>query len=137
MREIRESGSLTHGTVAYFHFILDTYHIEDGDCTVRDVRLEQHDDIVAKGVWDCISTCPITLATMHRPVVASDGFTYEMQALVRHLQKEPALSPMTREPLTLSLTFNRELEQKEQRLWDLTQAITARLRRRRTRRTVV
>ena len=64
-------------------------------------------------------TCPLTLDTMYCPVVASDGHTYEMQALVTlasrsDLNSTPLKSPMTREPLETWMVYNRALVQQEQ-----------------------
>ena len=43
-------------------------------------------------------TCPITHEIFHTPVTASDGFTYERDAIVEHYSKNKK-SPMTREEL--------------------------------------
>lgn len=43
--------------------------------------------------------CPITLAIMCDPVTASDGITYERQAIEEYLQKKDVTSPITREKL--------------------------------------
>ena len=51
--------------------------------------------------------CPITLQPMRRPAVASDGHTYERDALLAHLAADPrAVSPVTREPLELTVYEN-------------------------------
>lgn len=52
-------------------------------------------------------TCPITLEGCHRPVVASDGHTYECDALVKHMSLRGPVSPMTKEPLEYLLYDNR------------------------------
>ena len=44
------------------------------------------------------AACPITLQPMRRPAVASDGHTYERDALLAHLAADPR-SPVTREVL--------------------------------------
>ena len=44
--------------------------------------------------------CPITFAKMVEPVVASDGHSYERDAIERVMGKGNGLSPLTREPLT-------------------------------------
>ena len=54
--------------------------------------------------------CPITLEGMHCPVVASDGHTYELEALVRHARTGGTLrSPLTRAPLATWIVYNRAL----------------------------
>lgn len=53
--------------------------------------------------------CPITHAPMVAPVVASDGHTYERDALLRHLVRNGNRSPMTRSPLSYHLYANRAL----------------------------
>ena len=60
--------------------------------------------------------CPLSQATFRDPVVASDGHTYEYEELrklfeLSHNNSEPAKSPMTREPLFLSVYRNRALRQ--------------------------
>lgn len=54
--------------------------------------------------------CPITLEIMADPVVASDGFSYERDA-IEHVMKHFGTSPMTREPLSEHLFPNRNLKQ--------------------------
>ena len=53
--------------------------------------------------------CPITLEIMKDPVVASDGNTYEREAIERYLRISN-LSPMTRQPITHTLFPNRSLK---------------------------
>jgi len=53
--------------------------------------------------------CPITHAPMTAPVVASDGHTYERDALLRHLVRNGNRSPMTRSSLSYHLYPNRAL----------------------------
>ncbi|RWS30374.1 WD repeat: SAM and U-box domain-containing protein 1-like protein [Leptotrombidium deliense] len=43
--------------------------------------------------------CPITHEFMHDPVVASDGYSYERQAITEWFEKGNSSSPMTNEPL--------------------------------------
>ena len=51
--------------------------------------------------------CPITLQKCVNPAVASDGHTYERDALLRHLAAhDTPLSPVTKAPLTLHLFDN-------------------------------
>ena len=55
--------------------------------------------------------CPITLSPMEDPVVASDGHTYERQAILRVLQgSENPTSPLTREVLLPQVYANRNLK---------------------------
>ncbi|CAF4923544.1 unnamed protein product [Rotaria sp. Silwood1] len=54
--------------------------------------------------------CPITGALFRDPVVASDGHTYEREAIIRWLQRE-RISPITREPMSIDkLNPNRILD---------------------------
>lgn len=54
-------------------------------------------------------TCPITHMPMHHPVVASDGHTYERDALMEHMASSGPVSPMTREVLEYHLYPNRAI----------------------------
>lgn len=54
----------------------------------------------------CVPSCPVTLQRMHCPVLASDGHTYELAALLGCLAKS-AKSPLTRETLKPWAVFNR------------------------------
>ena len=55
------------------------------------------------------AACPITLCGMRHPVVASDGHTYERDALLRHMVAAGATSPVTRGRLAYDLYPNRAL----------------------------
>jgi hypothetical protein len=56
------------------------------------------------------TVCPITLEGMHCPVVASDGHTYELEAIVRVARTGTTFrSPLTREPLATWVAYNRAL----------------------------
>lgn len=79
-----------------------------------------HDHCVAYGIetderFDepCSSnsvTCPISLDVFRCPVVASDGYSYELASLLRYAWTAPSFSsPMTREPLSSTVTYNRTL----------------------------
>lgn len=50
--------------------------------------------------------CPITLEPMVTPAVASDGHTYERDALLEHLTKNGRTSPMTKETLSFHVFDN-------------------------------
>lgn len=52
--------------------------------------------------------CPITRDLFKDPVLASDGYTYERDAIKTHL-KSSKISPMTRSSLTETLTSNRSI----------------------------
>ena len=54
-------------------------------------------------------TCPITLVECVRPVVASDGHTYERDALMRHFACNGLVSPLTKEVLEPWLFDNRAI----------------------------
>ena len=55
-------------------------------------------------------TCPITLQECVHPVVASDGNTYERDALMKHMSNNRnVLSPLTKEPLEYHLFDNRAI----------------------------
>ena len=53
--------------------------------------------------------CPLTFDVMADPVVASDGHSYEREAIRGFLGGANALSPITREVLTDVLVPNRAL----------------------------
>lgn len=53
--------------------------------------------------------CPITQTPMARPVVASDGHTYERGAIIQHMVTLGLWSPVTRLPLSYHLYDNRLL----------------------------
>lgn len=53
--------------------------------------------------------CPITHVCMRHPVVASDGNTYERDAIVQHMVRNGAWSPMTRGVVSYHLFPNRAL----------------------------
>lgn len=59
-------------------------------------------------VQSCVE-CPITHICMRHPVVASDGNTYERDAIVRHMVQNGAWSPMTRRGVSYHLFPNRAL----------------------------
>ena len=73
---------------------------------LRVVRESEHEDMIARqrptsfayGIADNL-TCPITLALMQDPAVASDGHTYERAAIVTWFAQKRT-SPMTNEALT-------------------------------------
>lgn len=46
-------------------------------------------------------TCPITQEVMHEPMQAPDGHTYEKQAIIEWLSRNP-ISPQTRQPMQVS-----------------------------------
>ncbi len=55
--------------------------------------------------------CPITYSLMREPTVASDGHTYERQAL-EDLMRRNMISPMTRQALNPQVIFpNRPLKE--------------------------
>ena len=73
--------------------------------------LHEHwpEEAVEESAGHTAAICPITLDTMRRPVVASDGHTYERTAILRHLVAcvgRPT-SPLTRQPMTYHLVPNR------------------------------
>ena len=69
-----------------------------------------------------ITICPITLETMHCPVVACDGNTYELSAIIMLKKNETDfLSPLTRIPLHPFVFYNRALHESEVSLWKSSQ----------------
>ena len=56
--------------------------------------------------------CPITVEKMRDPVVASDGNSYERNAIAAVLQSPNPCSPLTREPLEQTLFPNRNLKKR-------------------------
>lgn len=73
---------------------------------VLEVLQEAPDEIAPT----CDAECPITHAPMRCPVVASDGHTYERDALLRHMVRSGAWSPLTREPISYHVYANRALQ---------------------------
>jgi hypothetical protein len=53
--------------------------------------------------------CPITLSVFERPVCASDGYTYERDAIERILLSPQPISPMTRAPLLKYVYVNQSM----------------------------
>ena len=74
-------------------------------------------------------TCPITLESMHCPVVASDGQTYELSALVRTSEKKALQSPLTREYMLPYVYVNRAQIRLEEVLFSSLTVKPRRLRR--------
>ena len=52
--------------------------------------------------------CPLTLDIFREPVIASDGHTYEKDAITEYL-KSNQRSPMTRQPINENLITNRKI----------------------------
>ena len=77
-------------------------------------------DGVAALLYHAIPLCPVTLQPMHYPVVASDGYTYELTALLHVAASEAGAeappSPMTRMPLARSLYGDRKVAELEDKL---------------------
>ena len=59
-------------------------------------------------------TCPITFEQMADPVVASDGNTYEREAIEAVIRNGNGLSPLTREPLLSNVFPNRALRNRSE-----------------------
>ena len=55
-------------------------------------------------------SCPITKDIFIEPVVASDGFSYEKYAIQNVLKSRTPKSPITREPLSSTLYFNKSIK---------------------------
>ena len=92
-------GSPTQTTIAYLRDLDQKYRLE---CLV-DVPIAHTVDNVA-----FVPQCPITLGSMHFPVVASDGHTYELTSLIQMARCSDTLrSPLTREDLESFVIFNR------------------------------
>ena len=60
----------------------------------------------ATGATEDAYSCPITLAPFVHPVVASDGHTYERDALMQHLALSGMISPMTKSKLSFHVFPN-------------------------------
>lgn len=88
-----------------------------------DIDSDVHEELLTKLVEqeyqeqhvDCV--CSITQRILISPVVASDGNTYELEAIIRYMQEHIGFdiekgkrilpkSPLTREPMDTILTFN-------------------------------
>lgn len=72
-------------------------------------RMEAHADAGVDFEPPSEQVCPITYDVMRDPVMASDGHTYEREAIAAVLARPEPLSPMTREPLTPTLLPNHAL----------------------------
>lgn len=72
-------------------------------------RMEAHADAGVDFEPPPEQVCPITYDVMRNPVMASDGHTYERDAIAAVLARPEPLSPMTREPLTPTLLPNHAL----------------------------
>ncbi len=66
-------------------------------------RLERREEFVEVN-------CPISHCPMKSPVVASDGYTYELNEIRKWVQKSGLYSPFTRKPLEESFIPNRILD---------------------------
>ena len=69
---------------------------------------------MTQGFLDTLSdacSCPITLELFVEPVLASDGYTYERKALVKHFATNGPTSPMTRAPMARAVVSNRAIKQ--------------------------
>ena len=55
-------------------------------------------------------SCPITKDIFNKPVVASDGFSYEKYAIQHVLKSRTPKSPITRKPLSRTLYPNKSIE---------------------------
>jgi hypothetical protein len=60
-----------------------------------------------------LQRCPVYLEMYHLPVVASDGITYELEALIRLARMESFVSPISRAPLRMNLSVNKTLQDTE------------------------
>lgn len=88
------------GMARYCRDLIQGYNLSVAPPTTR-IREEE---------MRCFSTCPVTMELVHCPVTASDGHTYELQALLEvHRMRPMARSPLTREPLELWAVYNRQL----------------------------
>lgn len=72
-------------------------------CKILEITNEETD------IVPVFAECPITCERIRHPVVASDGHTYERDALLQHLVVNGAWSPMTRDVLSYHLYPNRAL----------------------------
>lgn len=85
---------------------------------VRQLLWQQWPDCVARVTRHAVDVhtitsddvcCPITQMPMSYPVVASDGHTYERDAIIRHVLSLGLWSPVTRLPISYHLYENRAL----------------------------
>lgn len=129
---LRNTTRLTSGMSSYLKHLSKRFGIACDSLETLSMDVER-DECAHKVLLQCVATCPITLHPLHCPVVASDGNTYEMQALLRVLQQPCSLSPLTRERLWFQMTFNRTLQDKEEQLWNLMKTTAARGTHRRAR----
>ena len=76
----------------------------------RKIKLRETEDVLEVSfLWEGEFTCPITLRPFVNPVVASDGHTYERDA-IEHVIKTTKKSPLTRETLKHTVYRNFMLE---------------------------
>ena len=83
------------------------------DVTAKATEANNRAEVLSSGIADASEafTCPIKGELFVDPVMASDGFTYERDAIWKWFQKH-STSPMTNEPLTcLRLVTNHNLKQ--------------------------
>lgn len=107
VEEVRRDCEPCWGTLAYCEHIERTFLFPES-------RSRQ---AALPSAQEYASVCPITLEPMHCPVVASDGVTYELHAIMRHVLLTPnAKSPITREELLLDFVFNRSLQRAESQM---------------------
>eukprot|EP00505_MAST-04D_sp_SCG-Rhode-Island_P001904 Stramenopile-MAST_4_protein_1904 len=60
-------------------------------------------------------TCPLSLEVFDDPVVAADGYTYSKRHIQEHMQRQNAVSPLTRKPFSSSILHpNNDLAQRVQ-----------------------
>lgn len=118
------------GTELYCRHIARRFHIQ-GVMEACPLMADENDSILV-GLSRCISHCSVTLEPMHCPVVASDGLTYELSAMVSLFRTQtPPLSPITRATLQPFVVFNQRLGVVEHELWSTANALQRRVRRRR------
>lgn len=113
MRALAESPTSTPGELKYVDSLQRKFfHLE---------QVQLHFPLTESKARASFLTCPVTLDWFHCPVTASDGTTYELSSMVQlHRQfavdkaVDSFLSPMTRERLHESVTYNRTLKHMEE-----------------------
>lgn len=60
-------------------------------------------------IYGNLFRCPITLQIFRHPIIASDGYTYELIALIESM-KTSTLSPLIKQKLNKDIYFNKILK---------------------------
>jgi hypothetical protein len=123
LNRIGRDSEMTQGMARYCMDIVSKYKLEGVDISVFE-----------GGGWgkSLLASCPITLEAMHFPVLASDGNSYELDAIMKHITSSSSTSPLTREEMRPFYYFNASLYRTEASLFRMGGRNATRRRRRQT-----